>query len=74
MSVEEENPFKSVHDTICFSSRDYSLDHRDAWLYGVIVGWDEASIIELQAKHNWSADTVDRLKRLHSKYQAQMKD
>jgi hypothetical protein len=67
----EENPFASVRDAICLGSRDYSLNHRDAWLYGITVGWGD-SIDSIANKHGWSADTVSRRKRLHAAYQSQL--
>lgn len=42
-------------------SRDWSSDYRDAWLWGVVVGWDDASLRELSSKLGWSARTVDKL-------------
>ena len=55
----------SVADSMNFSSRDWSLNHRDAWLYAVIVGWDDASLALLMKEHGWKPATVVRLKRLH---------
>lgn len=66
-----ENPFTSIHDTICFDSKDYSLNHRDAWLYGIIVGWGD-SLDGISKKHNWSVEMTERLKRLHVSYQKQI--
>ncbi len=31
----------SLKHTVAFDSKDYSANHRDFWLYGVLVGWDE---------------------------------
>lgn len=42
--------------------RDWSLDHRDAWLWGVVIGWDDASLAELATTHGWSEKTVDKLR------------
>jgi len=55
---------KSLEDTLSLSSRDHSLNHRDAWIYGIIVGWGD-SIEEVAKKHNWDEDTVKRLHSLH---------
>ena len=71
MTTEPENPLQSVRDTICLDSKDYSLNHRDAWLYGIVVGWDD-SLDSIARYHDWSTDTVSRLKRLHTAYQAQL--
>lgn len=44
--------------------RDWSTNKRDAYLYGVIVGWGSA-MKEVAKQHNWSDDTVERIKRGH---------
>jgi hypothetical protein len=64
-NAEMRAAFSSIHDAIAFSSRDWAEHHRDAWIYGIICGWDDASYRELKAKHRWTDDTVSRNKRLH---------
>ena len=71
MATEPENPLQSVRDTICLDSKDYSLNHRDAWLYGITAGWGDC-LDSIAQQHNWSADTVARLKRLNAAYQSQL--
>jgi hypothetical protein len=68
MATEYENKMftdtalDSLQNAIAFSSRDWSLDKRDAWIYGIIMGWDDS--IESVAKlHNWSVDDVERLNK-----------
>lgn len=61
-------PFESLHDTIVFSSKDWSLCKTDAWIYGVIVGWDEDALKEIKKDFNWSDDIADRLKQLHEAF------
>jgi hypothetical protein len=62
-----ENPMESIYDTIVFDSKDFSLNKRDAWLYGIVVGWDKA-YEELKLKHKWTDEEVARNKRLHEKF------
>ena len=40
----------AAHDAMAFDSRDWSLDRTDAWLYALLVGWDEAEA-DIIAKH-----------------------
>jgi hypothetical protein len=56
---------ESMADAMNFCSRDWSLHHRDAWLYALIVGWDDAALSDLMKEHGWEPKTVVRLKRLH---------
>lgn len=55
---------KSLHNLIVFDSKDYSLSPRDAWIYGIICGWDGPSMKSLASKFRWNDDTVERLRAL----------
>jgi hypothetical protein len=65
-----ENPFVSLGNVVACSSRDWSKARGDAWLYGIIRGWDDDSIAELAPRWEWNEDDVARLKRLHARYKA----
>lgn len=62
---------QSLHSAICFSSEDWSCDHRHAWIYGIIVGWDaepeepdeKSALEEVAEKFKWDAETVSRMER-----------
>ena len=41
---------------------DQSIDHRDAWIFGILLGWDEA-LDGVASRHRWDEETVARLKR-----------
>lgn len=60
----------SAHSTIVSHPRDWSLEKRDAWLYGIIVGWGDDpkcdAISEIVADHGFDAATVERMKRLQA--------
>lgn len=66
--AENENIFDSLNDCIVFHVRDWAADKRDAWLWGIICGWDDESIAEVQAKHGWSDHATARLKRLRAQW------
>jgi hypothetical protein len=63
-----ENPLESLYVQMTGDSKDMSIDKRDAWRYGVIVGWSDESYKELVSKHGWHPSAIDRNKRLHAKY------
>lgn len=65
---DKYNPLESIATAIAFSPRDWSSHHRDAWIYGIVWGWDKESLEELKNKHKWRDGTVARLKFLHDKY------
>jgi hypothetical protein len=71
-----ENPFESLENTIVFDSRDWASNKRDAWIYGIIVGWvdeeadaDAENIFrELSKQHGWSKEEWERLQRLRAEF------
>jgi hypothetical protein len=70
------NPLESLHNTIVFGARDWSACKRDAWIYGIVVGWgnvvtgeyNNGVIEELQNRFRWTDEDVERLKKLHEIY------
>jgi hypothetical protein len=58
----------SLKTSIATDPRDWSRDDCDAWLYGVIVGWDGA-LPEVAAGHGWSSETLERLRAMRSLWQ-----
>lgn len=70
-----DDPLRSLHNAIVFSSADWSEARDMAWVYGIAVGWDDEDDIpgggamdELAGRFGWSAETVARLRRLHSEF------
>jgi hypothetical protein len=62
------NPLKSLAFAVALHSRDWALHHRDAWIWGIVQGWDEDSLRELARQHRWEPETVERLKLLHRRF------
>ncbi|MEV7770500.1 hypothetical protein [Kitasatospora sp. NPDC086791] len=50
----------SAHQAITRDPRDWASDRRDAWLYALLVGWNDA-LDEVAARHGWSADDVTQI-------------
>lgn len=65
--------YESLKATISLHSRDWSLNHRDAWLYGIICGWDEFSLRELKKLHGWDDETISRLIKLNKDFESLQK-
>lgn len=64
------NPFDSIRSTMTGHSRDWSLNHRDAWLYGIIVGWDDENgaydpevLRELKESFGWDDADIARMQK-----------
>lgn len=62
------NPLQSLLESYTRSSKDMAESKFDAWVYGIIVGWDDLSYTELAVKHNWSKEQVEYNKLLHDNY------
>ena len=61
---QTECPFASLSMAIGCHSRDWAAHRRDAWIWGIVCGWDDESLAELQERFQWEDGEVDRLKRL----------
>ena len=60
--------FHSLHDTMVFDPRDWSLITSDAWLYGIIVGWSAEALMVVAKEHLWSNEACERLQQFHLDY------
>lgn len=53
----------SLKHIVAFDSKDYSANHRDFWLYGVLVGWEESNAHEQGKKLGIPESDIDRMIR-----------
>lgn len=61
-------PLENIHDVLSFSSKDWSTASEDAWLWGIVCGWDDGVLAELQDKYGWPDSYVVNLKEFHRSY------
>lgn len=65
----------SAGDAVAFSPRDWGVDHRDAWIYGILLGWSceedhehdyvcggDTALTEVAERHRWDVATVAKLR------------
>lgn len=71
----QENPLLSIGDAIAFDSGDWGLTRAMAWIYGIVLGWDDeddpsdnGAMDEVARKFDWSPEAVARLRRLHERF------
>lgn len=62
-------PIESLKNCVSTHVRDWSTNKRDAWIYGIVCGWDDDCFEELMAIHKWTPEKVARLKNLHEIFQ-----
>ena len=63
------NPLQRLVEAFASTSRDCSEDKMIAFMYGIIMGWDNASYSFLKDKHNWSDRDVELQKMWHKNYE-----
>ena len=63
--TDDESFLVSMAHCMAVHSRDWGLDHRDAWLYGIVCGWGDA-LQGVAERHSWDEATVERLQRLRA--------
>jgi len=65
-----ENPLEALQMALAFSPRDWATEKRDAWIYGIALGWDDDCYPEFNRKFGWGKETFKRIQRLHVKFEA----
>lgn len=64
----------SAGNVLAFSANDWGKYSRDAWLYGILLGWDDEdgepdaydTMSDMAARHGWSDAEVAKLRRLRA--------
>lgn len=62
------NPLQELQEILARTSRDVSEDKMLSCLYGIIMGWDDASYDELSKKYGWTAEQIQAQKAWHDEY------
>jgi len=60
--------FREFANLIRLSSRDWSATREDAWMYGIIRGWDPESLSKISPRFGWTGGDRIRLMTLHTAY------
>lgn len=76
---DQLDPLHALRNTLAFGSADWGEDRSTAWMYGIVVGWDDdepepgetgrEAMDELARRHRWSPAQVERLRELHRRFQ-----
>ena len=65
----ENNAFDSLINTIIFDPRDWSLNPKDLWIYGIIVGWGDECFKEFEQRFDWwEKEDSEKLKLMHENF------
>lgn len=75
----EMHPIGALRSAMAFDSRDWSADRADAWLWGIVMGYDgdpddpadtDGAWAVVAARHDWTEQTLARLRILHERFKA----
>jgi len=74
-ALQMPDVINSMQNVMATSHRDWGMNREDAWLYGIVLGWDfdeepdeESAMPQLAAQHGWDDETVARLRSLHAAF------
>ncbi|MFE1451962.1 hypothetical protein [Streptomyces olivaceoviridis] len=56
----------SVCNMMRVSSRDWAADRGDAYLWAVLIGWDDEALAEVAAKHRWNEHRVKYVREMRA--------
>lgn len=66
--MKDKNCFESIHSALTSYTGDLSKEENLAWIYGIIIGWNDESLDDLSKSHQWTQKDIERLKRLRAEY------
>lgn len=78
-TLQQMHPIAALRSAFAFDSRDWSADRSDAWLWGIVMGYDadpddpddtDGAWSAVAARHGWDAETIARLRILHERFKA----
>lgn len=66
-----KNPLDSLRRTMLFHVNGWDSNFRDAWMYGIVVGydWENDYFKEVCERWKWTKEEAENLRKLHEKYE-----
>lgn len=72
MNGKAKIALNSARNTMTLSTKDWSVDRASAWVYGILVGWEDDQLVELAQRHGWPDSEVLRLDGYHRALKKEM--
>jgi hypothetical protein len=60
---------ESLNSCLVHHVRDWAANKRDAWIWGIIVGWDDESMPDFKRDFGWDDEAIARLGRLRKQFE-----
>lgn len=67
-TAKDIDPFSALESALNCDPRDWARNPKDAWIYGIIVGWDDDALEEVARQFFWTGSATIRLKELHAAF------
>lgn len=71
------DPKQALEDTLAFAANDWAASRAEAWVYGIILGWEFDNPEdgpqlreEFRQKFGWTGEQIARLEALHEAFEA----
>ena len=70
-ATPDKNPLSNLKSTILYHVNGFDSNFRDAWILGIVVGydWKDDSFKEVCDRWKWTKEDADLLKKLHEQYE-----
>lgn len=56
----------AVCNHIRVDDRDWTANQHDAWIYAVLIGWDDDTLTEIAVKHRWNEERVKYIREMRA--------
>ena len=76
----EQGPLESIQTTMSTDPRDWGMYKRDAWLFAIVLGWEDddgtpgEALREVAAKHRWTEADLRDLMTLRTRFKSLLAD
>lgn len=70
-ATPDKNPLSNLKSTVLYHVNGFDSNFRDAWILGIVVGydWKDDSFKEVCDRWKWTKEDADLLKKLHEQYE-----
>ena len=67
----DKNPLSNLKSTMLYHVNGFDSNFRDAWMLGIVVGydWKDGYFKEVCDRWNWTDEDAELLKKLHEQYE-----
>ena len=64
--ISAEERIEKMSNVMAFGARDWAKNNRDAYLWGLVLGWPQDALEELRFRYGWHKQTCDMFLQIHT--------